>query len=691
MKWFYNLKVSAKLLLGFCFVAMLTAFIGYLGITNMKTIDDNDTLLYEQNTVPIAKIGNVQQYFHRVRVRVRDAVFATDRNEINEHVQKIEEYSSIISADVEYCSKLIDNEDEERLYAEFNEARSVFRKDLSHIILLIKENKDSEAISFMHGEMLKSAMAEQDAIGKWVEFNIAAAKQRSDDNSMIADSATNTLIFIIVLSVIIAIGFGIFISKIISKPLIQLTSIADKVAAGEVDVEVHQTTKDEVGMLMGAFNSLIENVKTQVSAAERIADGDLNVEVKVKSEKDALNKAFVKVVKSLKDLVSEATMLSKAGVEGRLSTRGNAGNFKGGYKDIVQGVNETLDAVIKPTQEGAGVLEIMAQGDFTPRVSGNYLGDHQLLKNSINKMGESVGAILNQVKEAVQATASASTEISSSTEQMAAGAQEQSSQASEVAAAVEEMSKTILETTKNSSSASEASKKAGQIAKEGGAVVNQTIAGINRIADVVKESAATVQQLGKSSDQIGEIVQVIDDIADQTNLLALNAAIEAARAGEQGRGFAVVADEVRKLAERTTKATKEIAVMIKQIQKDTSGAVESMNQGTVEVEKGKELANKAGDSLKQIITGAESVVDLITQVAAASEEQSAASEQISKNIEGISSVTQESAAGVQQIARAAEDLNRLTSGLEALVAKFKINETSNGLSVKQNGKLVHNN
>jgi len=255
---------------------------------------------------------------------------------------------------------------------------------------------------------------------------------------------------------------------------------------------------------------------------------------------------------------------------------------------------------------------------------------------------------------------------------MAAGTQEQTQQAMEVAGAVEEMTRTILENTKNASLAADTAKDAGQKARHGGSIVKETIEGMNRISEVVKQSANTVNELGKSSDQIGEIVQVIDDIADQTNLLALNAAIEAARAGEQGRGFAVVADEVRKLAERTTKATKEIAGMIKQIQRDTLDAVSSMEEGTREVEAGRKKADMAGASLLEIIEGANKVVDIVTQVAAASEQQSTAAEEISKNIDAISTVTQESSSGIQQIAHAAEDLSRLTLNLEGLVKQFKI-------------------
>jgi methyl-accepting chemotaxis protein len=300
------------------------------------------------------------------------------------------------------------------------------------------------------------------------------------------------------------------------------------------------------------------------------------------------------------------------------------------------------------------------------------------LLRSFDKFVVTIKETLMQVLEASSAVASASSEISSSTEQMAAGSQEQTSQAGEVASAVEEMTKTIVENSKNASTTAETAKDAKKAAEEGGAIVEQTVQGMRKIATVVKQSAETIQKLGNSSNQIGEIIGVIDDIADQTNLLALNAAIEAARAGEQGRGFAVVADEVRKLAERTTKATKEIAAMIKTIQSDTAGAVSSMSLGTKQVDEGIVLADKAGVSLHEIVAISQKVTDMVAQIAAASEQQSSASEQISKNVEAISSVTGETAQGTQQIARAAEDLNRLTVSLQQLLDKFNLSDSTSG-------------
>ncbi|RPI62502.1 MAG: DUF3365 domain-containing protein [Ignavibacteriales bacterium] len=535
------------------------------------------------------------------------------------------------------------------------------------------------------------------------------------------------------IAVIFAVGvgviifLGIFISKNISEPIGVLHKAALRVASGELKVNVDIRRHDEIGELADSFNAMSDKITQQMEDLDGLPsplmmiDPDFNItyfnkaaaEVAGKDQKTVIGQKCYDQFKTdhcrTANCATHKAMLTKSAqtaetfarpqgkeipiayaAKANLDKNGNVIGALEFVADLTK-AKEHENYLNHHAQKMLVEMEKFAKGDLSVGLKIENKDDLiGKLFTGFNQVVDNIRNIIVKVTEAVQATASAANQISSSTEEMAAGAQEQSSQATEVAGAVEQMTKTIYETTKNTVQATEASKNAGVIAKEGGHVVEETIIGMNRIAEVVRKSADTVQELGKSSDQIGEIVQVIDDIADQTNLLALNAAIEAARAGEQGRGFAVVADEVRKLAERTSKATKEIAAMIKQIQKDTGDAVDSMQEGTKQVEDGKLLAEKAGASLEEIIIGAERVVDIVTQVAAASEEQSSAAEQISKNIESISSVTQESASGIQQIAHASEDLNRLTLNLQELIAQFKLDNSSSGnLAVRQNGKLVH--
>ena len=293
---------------------------------------------------------------------------------------------------------------------------------------------------------------------------------------------------------------------------------------------------------------------------------------------------------------------------------------------------------------------------------------------ALNRMKNNLRGIILSIAGTASHVASASEEISSSATQLAQSAETQKDQTMQVASSMQEMSSTVVSVSDSCNKAAEAASQAAETARVGGSIVDETLAKMRTIAESVGATAKKMEELGKSSDQIGRIIGVIDDIADQTNLLALNAAIEAARAGEQGRGFAVVADEVRKLAERTTTATKEIAQMIKNIQDETKVAVLAMESGTKQVEEGVHSTAKAGDSLRAIIQMSEQVGGMITEIATAATEQSSTTEQVNMNIDQISKLVKESAIGAQQSATACQDLSGLALDLQTMVGKFKLEE-----------------
>ena len=319
-----------------------------------------------------------------------------------------------------------------------------------------------------------------------------------------------------------------------------------------------------------------------------------------------------------------------------------------------------------------GAMNAIAKGDLTKKITVLGKDEFAWMCWEYTCARKGFTEVVQSIKGNATQLAAAAEELSTITEQSSKGVVRQQSETQQVATAMNQMSATVQEVARNAASAATAAAEADDQAKNGHTVVNDTVTTITSLAEEVSRTSDVIEKLKGDSISIGAVLDVIRDIAEQTNLLALNAAIEAARAGEQGRGFAVVADEVRTLASRTQQSTQEINGMIERLQSGANEAVTAMEHGRNKAEATVEQAQKAGQALNAITEVVYNIKAMNMQIASAADEQSATAEEINRNIVNISEVADETAGGARQTANASDELARLAVDLQEKVSRFQI-------------------
>ena len=497
--------------------------------------------------------------------------------------------------------------------------------------------------------------------------------------------------------------------------IVEANKVLQKMALNDYTIKVEGNYTGLFYDLAQAINLTRDRIVHITETVRNISEGDIEDLEKYKAlnngkgkrcDNDQLVPAMIKMMQTVRDLVDQSLVLADAGKAGMLDTRVDANQFHGEFKNVIQGINDTLDSVVGPVNEVMRIADSYANGDLTARMEIDVQGDFAKLGASMDGIGESLCTLLSEVNQGVEvvtqtseALASAAEEMNASTEQVSTaiqqiskGAQDQASQVVDTAKIMAELATGATASKEKSEGAAIAANKASSTANEGKKTIDSTVLKMQEIQKVVGDSAKVIEALGQKSEQIGDIVNVITSISDQTNLLALNAAIEAARAGEQGRGFAVVAEEVKNLAEDSREAAERIAKLIKEVQSETANAVSSMQVGTKSTAEGTAIVEAAGKAFGDIAIITISTADAVSAIAADMVGAKQSAERAAKSVDGIASIAEESAsaaeesassteeltASMEDMAARAQSLSEMALNLQATSAKFKITDEAAG-------------
>ena len=474
-----------------------------------------------------------------------------------------------------------------------------------------------------------------------------------------AGAGYTSILVLSVLGIIASAAMGFIMTESIGAPIKKVSANIHEIHMGHLGERIGLNRKDEIGQMAEEMDKFSNDLqKYVIGTMKMIAEGDLSRDLKARDPRDEIVPALKTMTDTLRALIAESNKLSIAAVEGRLSVRGDAGKFKGGYWEIIAGINKTFDNVVTPVNEGIRVSGEYAEGNFTARFDEKVKvhGDFKKFRDSLNRIGSDISAAMVSINQQVTNLAANTEEANASIQEVSAGSNQCAMNASSVSQnadkttrgmqqvqqAMDDLSKAIQEVALKSESVAQLVTDTTAYSRNGMDLAKKTEQGMQGITRSSGEVNQIIGEIKDQMDKISEIVNLITDLANQTNLLALNAAIEAARAGDAGRGFAVVATEVKSLAVESRASAERISGMIENLQSKTNLAVEAVHSSNQGVREGSIALQETISSFNMIAGSIDKISQNVTEVAAAAEEQAASIEEVAASVSEVMNLVEKS-------------------------------------------------
>jgi len=643
---FDNLKVGTKLIGCILSSVVFLAAISLVGYINIRSIANRADAMYSQNTAAIEEMGIINANLEKMRGDLYRYINVPDERQKIAQTQS-EFISSVNETFQAYKSRNIGAE-EKKIIADFETVWPEMQRGYREVMSAADNNNNDEVKSLMSAGsyVIQARMKTLTDIHDLNDINRKNAEAANKANRSAASTASVILLIATILVGVTALTIGIMLTLSITKPLNKAVLMVQELGKGHLSERLNLNRKDEIGVLAQTMDQFADDLKRYVVIGmQRIAKGDIGIETPMMDERDEIGPAIKMMVVNLGNLVKEMNALTQSAMQGKLDVRGNEQAFEGSYREIIAGVNKTLDEAMGPINEASAVLVQVANKDMTARVKGDYKGDHANIKDSLNMAVENLDKALQQVAIGAEQVASASVQVSTGGQSLSQGASEQASSLEEISSNLQEMSSMTKQNALN--------------ARDAKGVADQARGSADKGVESMSRMSSAINKIKTSSDSTAKIVKTIDEIAFQTNLLALNAAVEAARAGDAGKGFAVVAEEVRNLAMRSAEAAKNTANLIEEAVKNSENGV-AINAEVL-------------TNFKEITEKINRVSQVVAEIAAASDQQDQGISEVNKAVEQLNQVTQQNAANAEESASAAEEMSSQSEEMRSMVAGFKLN------------------